>query len=186
MEKPYKVKVKNKIKTVLIILLLFIIIYFLQINFFSWFNIAGIMPNLFVLLVLFIGLFVGKSMGILFGILFGIILDALFGRAVGISAALLAIIGFLGELFDRNFSKDSRITIIAMSLFSTTIYEIGIYLVNIFAYGASAEIPAFIYNIIIENIFNIFIIIIFYSGIRKLGYYLENCFYEKEFQTRYF
>ena len=144
------------------------------------------MPNLFVLLVLFIGLFVGKSMGILFGILFGIILDALFGRAIGISAVFLAIVGFLGEIFDKNFSKDSRITIIAMSVLSTTFYEICIYLVNIFGYGASVEISTFIYNIVIENIFNVFLIIIFYSGIRKLGYYLENCFYQKEFQTRYF
>ncbi len=177
---------KNKIKTILIILLVFIITYFLQINFFTWFNIAGIMPNLFVLLVLFIGLFIGKKMGIVFGLLFGIILDALYGRSIGISGIFLSIVGMLGEVFDKNFSKDSRITVILMSIITTTFYEICIYLVNILAYGGNIEIGIFIFNIIIENIFNILIILIFYSGIQKLGYYLENNFNEREFQTRYF
>lgn len=144
------------------------------------------MPNLFVLLVLFIGLFIGNKMGIVFGLLFGIILDALYGRTIGTSAVFLAIVGYLGELFDRNFSKDNRIMIIVMSVISTTAYEICVYMVNIFAYKASIEIPTFIFNIVIENIFNVFLIIIFYSGIRKLGYYLSNNFNEKEFQTRYF
>ena len=179
-------KLKNKVLTILIILLLFIIIYFLQINFFTWFNIAGVMPNLFVLLVLFIGLFIGKKIGIVFGLIFGILLDSLYGRAIGTSGILLAIIGYLGEVFDKNFSKDSRIMIIAMSIMCTTFYELCIYLIKIFVYNANVEISTFLFNITIENIFNIFIIIIFYSGIKKLGYYLSNNFNEKEFQTRYF
>ena len=36
-----------------------ILVYILQVNFFNWFNIAGVMPNLFVIFILFIGLFVG-------------------------------------------------------------------------------------------------------------------------------
>ena len=42
----------------------FLISYLLQANFFNWFNIAGITPNLFVILVLFLGLFGGKRLGI--------------------------------------------------------------------------------------------------------------------------
>ena len=39
---------------IIIIILAFFIIYFLQTNFFTWFNIAGIMPNLFVVLIYYI------------------------------------------------------------------------------------------------------------------------------------
>ena len=42
----------------------FIIIYFLQSIFFSSFTIAGIMPNIFIILMLYIGLYMGRSMGI--------------------------------------------------------------------------------------------------------------------------
>ena len=53
----------KKILSTIIIFLIFILIYFLQSNFFSWFNIAGIKPNLFIILVLMVGLFVGKIYG---------------------------------------------------------------------------------------------------------------------------
>ena len=51
-------------KTIAIISLIiaFFVIYFLQTNFFTWFTINGIMPNLFVILVLFIGLFAGRKL----------------------------------------------------------------------------------------------------------------------------
>jgi len=42
----------------------FIITYFLQAIFFSEFTIAGIMPNIFVILMLYIGLYMGRTMGI--------------------------------------------------------------------------------------------------------------------------
>lgn len=41
----------------------FILLYLLQANFFNWFTIAGIKPNLFIILILFIGLFAGKHVG---------------------------------------------------------------------------------------------------------------------------
>ena len=48
-----------------------LIIYFLQENFFNWFTIAGVMPNLFVILVLFIGLFTNKNKGTIYGLIIG-------------------------------------------------------------------------------------------------------------------
>ena len=176
----------NKARSILIILLLFIVTYFLQINIFSWFNIAGIMPNLFVILVLFIGLFVGEKIGVISGLLFGLILDLLLGKTVGFSSTLLAIIGYLGEYFDKNFSKDSRITIIIISMISTILYEIGMYIVNIVKFKANIEIPTFILTLLIENLFNTLLLIIIYPLMKKLGYYLEESFKKRNFQTRYF
>ncbi len=176
----------KKARSILIILLLFIVTYFLQINIFSWFNIAGIMPNLFVILVLFIGLFVGEKIGVISGLLFGLILDLLLGKTVGFSSALLAIIGYLGEYFDKNFSKDSRITIIIISMISTILYEIGMYIVNIVKFKANIEIPTFILTLLIENLFNTLLLIIIYPLMKKLGYYLEESFKKRNFQTRYF
>ena len=91
-----------------------IIIYYLQSNFFSWFNIAGVMPNLFVILVLFIGLFASRTMGTAYGVAIGVVLDFLLGNKIGIYAGTLGVIGFLAAVFDKNFSKDSRMTIMFM------------------------------------------------------------------------
>ena len=61
-------------KTISIILMFvtFLIIYFLQSNFFNWFTIAGVKPNLFIILTLFISLFAGAKIGTAYGIFFGI------------------------------------------------------------------------------------------------------------------
>ena len=61
------------------IILSFLIIYLLQVNFFSWFNLSGVKPNLFLMLVLIIGLFSGRGIGTTFGIFFGLALDFLIG-----------------------------------------------------------------------------------------------------------
>ena len=144
------------------------------------------MPNLFVLFILFIGLFVGNKMGAIFGIIFGIIIDLVIGRIVGPSSVLLGIIGLLGEYFDKNFSKDSKITLILMEAFSLLIYEIGMYVFRVIQYGSEIEIITFTLTLLVEIVFNILLTIILYPGIKKLGYYIEESFKGKKILTRYF
>ena len=144
------------------------------------------MPNLFVLFILFIGLFVGNKMGAIFGIIFGIIIDLVIGRIVGPSSVLLGIIGLLGEYFDKNFSKDSKITLILMEAFSLLIYEIGMYVFRVIQYGVEIEIITFTLTLLVEIVFNILLTIILYPGIKKLGYYIEESFKGKKILTRYF
>ena len=48
------------------LIITFIVVYLLQAIFFSEFTIAGIMPNIFVILMLYIGLYMGRSMGIIY------------------------------------------------------------------------------------------------------------------------
>lgn len=176
----------KKIKTIIIIICLFLIVYFLQINFFSWFTICGIQPNLFVILVLFIGLFAGKKLGGISGLIIGIILDFLIGKSVGYTGLFLGIVGLLGEYFDKNFSKESRLAIILMSGGSTILYEIGMYVVNILKYSVEIEMIPFLIILTVETIFNILIVMILYPGIRKLGYYIESIYKGNKILTRYF
>ena len=57
------------------LIITFVIIYLLQSTFFSHFTIAGIMPNIFVILMLFIGLYLGRTMGVIYGIVYVIFID---------------------------------------------------------------------------------------------------------------
>ena len=175
-------------KTLIVICLIlsFLIIYLLQSNFFSWFNIAGVKPNLFVILVLMIGLFIGKRAGIMFGILFGLSLDFFIGKSIGISSVVLGIIGFIGGYLDKNFSKDSRITMITMIVMATFLYEIGVITFNYFINEAQIRIIYVIKTLIIELIYNSIITIIIYPLIMKLGYRIEENFKENRILTRYF
>lgn len=176
----------KKLFAIIGLILIFFILYFIQANFFTWFNIAGVMPNLFVIFVLFIGLFIGKKFGLIFGLIFGLYLDLIIGKSVGISGLMLGTVGIASEYLDKSFSKDSRITLILMIAGSTVIYELGELIFRIIKWNNVIEIIPFTKILLIETIFNIILVIIFYSLIQKAGNYLENLFKNKEVMTRYF
>lgn len=176
----------KKALIVFAILVIFFLFYFLQSNFFSWFSISGIRPNLFVILALFVGLYMGKTAGSLIGATCGIILDLYVGKNIGPTGIMLCIVGFLGGYFDNNFSKESKITIILMVLGTTIIYEVGKYLINIFLYNFNAEILPFIKILLIEILYQFIITIILYPIIKRVGYKIENVFKGNNIMTRYF
>ena len=170
----------------LILILMGFVIYFLQSNFFSWFTISGVKPNIFIIYILFIGLFGNKSMGLVYGAIFGIILDLLFKEKIGSNLIGLTLIGVIAIIFDKNFSKDSRITIMFMVFGSTIIFEVITYLINYVLYSVNIEILNFIKILIIEVIYNIIITIIIYPLMQKFGYYIENEYKGSKILTRYF
>lgn len=170
----------------LLLVLTAFIIYFLQSNFFTWFNIAGIMPNVFVILVLFIGLFTNKTVGTVYGVIIGYILDLLFGTKIGIQAVSLGLVGFLAAIFDKNFSKDSRMTIMLMVLGATVVVEVLDYLLTYMFVGINVEIFNFVKMLVIEVLFNIILTIIIYPLIQKFGYDIENEYKGNKILTRYF
>jgi len=170
----------------IILILAFLVFYFLQSNLFTWFKIAGIMPNLFVILVLFIGLYSNKYMGVTYGIVFGLLLDLFIGKKIGITAIMLGIVGIIGTLFDKNFSKENRITIIIMVMISTFVFELGRCLILYILNRVYIEFFPFIEILLIECLYNAILTIILYPLIRKLGNKVENEYKGNKILTRYF
>ena len=121
-----------------------------------------------------------------FGIAFGLYIDIILGKNVGISALALGVIGMLGEILSKNFSKDSRFIVTIMVIIVTAIYEIAVYILTILRTGGTIEILAFSKILLIEVILNTLITIIIYPIIKKAGYYVENLFDDKYILTRYF
>lgn len=176
----------KKVVAIILLIISFFILYFIQSNFFTWFTIAGIQPNLLVILVLFIDLFAGKKIGLILGIIFGFYIDVIIGRQIGISGIMLGIIGILGEYLDKNFSKESRVTIMLMMAGSTIIYEVGCYIFNLITLEMNLEILSFLKILVIEVIYNLILVIILYPFIQKMGHILEETFKAKNILTRYF
>ena len=168
------------------LILIGFIIYFLQANFFSWFTIFGIKPNLFIIYILFIGLFGNRGMGIIYGSITGIFLDLLFEEKIGVNLIALSLIGIIATIFDKNFSKDSRITIMFMVFGTTIIFEIISYFTRYILYSINVEVLNFIKILLVEIVYNILITIVVYPLIQKFGYYIENEYKGNRILTRYF
>jgi len=170
----------------IIIILVFWVIYFLQSNLFTWFKIAGVMPNLFVILVLFIGLYSNKYMGVIYGIIFGLLIDLFIAKKIGITAIMLGVVGAIGTAFDKNFSKENRITLIIMVMISTFVFELGENLILYIINRVYIEFLPFIEILLIECFYNAILTIILYPLMRKLGNKVENEYKGNKILTRYF
>ena len=176
----------KKVLINIILIFVFFFIYFLQSNFFTWFKIAGVMPNMFVILVLFIGLYAHKYMGVTYGIIFGILIDLFISKKVGITAIMLGAIGIMGTILDKNFSKENRITIILITTIATVIFEIGSYILSFFVYKNNIQVGIFIQVLLIECFYNALITIILYPIMQIFGNKIKEEFKGNKILTRYF
>lgn len=158
--------------------IVFLILYLIQTNFFSWYNIAGIKPNLFIIFILFIGLFIGKKNGFILGIIFGLLLDLFIGKRIGLNAIMLSIAGLMGGTLDKSFSKESRITFMTMTFIVTILCESINYVIQIILLNVNPIFNSFIKIIMVEAIYNTILIIILYPLIQKAGKKTEEIFNE--------
>lgn len=176
-------KIKNKRRgrlnissLILISIILFIvfqILYFLQANIFPMIPIAGIVPNLFVIFILVIGLYGNNFLAILYGIICGIWIDSLYGEVIGITPAMLCLIGFIATWFDTLWSKDEKISIIIMVILSTLLFEFGCYFIKSIVLEFDLEMSTFFKILFWEELYNVLLTIIFFGLIKKLGYMME-------------
>ena len=171
--------IMKKALVITIFFIVFLLLYFLQANFFSWYNIAGIKPNLFIIFTIFIGLFLGKTTGLACGIAFGILLDFFIGKRIGLNAIMLSIAGLMGGILDKSFSKESRITFMVMTFAVTILCEIINYTLQIIILNVEPMFIRFIQITIIEAIYNAILVIILYPLIQKAGNKTEEVFNER-------
>lgn len=176
----------KKFGIVIAFILIFLFIYILQSNFFSWFTIAGVKPNLIIIFVLFIGLYTNRIYGLTFGIIFGLLLDIFIGKKIGLSSIILGGVGLIGGILDKNFSKDSKITIIGMVVVTTFLYELISYIVNAMIFSYIWEPKEFLIKVIIEVIYNSILTIILYPIMQKGGFNIQDMFKQSKILTRYY
>ena len=171
---------------ILVLVLCYFLVYALHANFFNWFNIDGVQPNLFVVLVLIIGMFSNKKVGAIAGFIIGLYTDFLYSNCIGISSLLFAVIGYNGSVLKNRFSAESKITIIIVESIVTVLYEIILVAYRALALGAYIDVLSGIYILFVEIVFNALLVIILYPLITKLGTYLENSYSNNDMPTRYF
>ncbi|MGN1301325.1 MAG: rod shape-determining protein MreD [Clostridia bacterium] len=145
-------------------------------NFFTWFNIAGVMPNLFVMLIMVIGLFMKKKSGFIFGIIFGLLIDLFVGVRIGINAIALAVVGLCAEALDKSFSKDNRITVMFLTCILTVLAEVIVYALQILFCGTNLQVLEFTKVIAIEVLYNAILIAVIYPLFWAFGSKIEDDF----------
>ena len=176
----------NKKGITIILFLISFLLYFLQTNIFSKLTIGKIAPNIFIIYILFLGLYTNSKVSNGVGIFIGFLLDAVYGKCIGISSMMFCILAYVASYFDKNFSKDNKITIIVMGIGATFVYELGYYILNSIVFNFDIEFFYFLKIVLIENLYNTLLLILIYPVFKNVGYILDRKFKQSNLLTRYF
>ncbi|MEG6513092.1 rod shape-determining protein MreD [Desulforamulus ruminis] len=90
-----------------ILLFLVLLAMLLQATFFSFLQVAGVKPDLILLLVVFNGFLRGSREGAFLGFLGGLMLDIFSGSYIGLHALVKMSVGYLAGLAESRFYKES-------------------------------------------------------------------------------
>lgn len=172
-KKKSKLNIHSLVIIYLILIFVFALLYFLQTNLFPLISLNGVVPNLSVIFILFIGLFGNNLLAVSLGLLFGLFIDLIHGEVIGITPAMLCLVGFIATWFDSLWSKDEKISIIIMIILSTFIFELGAFFIKSIVLKFELEIGIFFKILFWEEIYNVLLTTIFFSLIKKLGYIME-------------
>lgn len=150
-----------------------VIAYVLQTTIISDFNILGIFPNLFLIVVCGIAFLFGSTVGGTFGFAFGLLLDLTYGRAIGLNAFLGMYIGIILGHSNKRFFKDNYIVAVTFTGIATFIYETVIYIFGMFAYNQVFSLGYFFVNILLMILVNVIASFIVYPILLKFNIGIE-------------
>lgn len=159
-------------KRVLYCIFSVLITYILQVTVFSYFEIAGIRPNLLLMLTCITGFLMGGRMGLIEGFLSGLLIDLMAGGTAGFTALVYMYAGALNGFFYKDYVKEELFLPMALVAASTFVYEFLYYIfyfllqnkLRFSYYFARIILPEVIYTVLITLLAYVFI----YFIIRKV------------------
>nr|WP_321152319.1 rod shape-determining protein MreD [uncultured Acetatifactor sp.] len=139
---------------------------------------AGIIPNLMIILTSSFGFMRGEREGLLIGFFCGLLNDIFFGGFLGFYALLLMYIGYLNGKFCRIFYPEDIKLPLALIVVSDLSYGIICYILTFMLRGRFDFAYYFLHIILPEALYTIVVTLFFYPVILKVNEKLEG--YERK------
>lgn len=158
----------KKITTFLVI----IIAYLLQTTVFQHLQLANVVPNLLLVVVVSYAYLRGRTSGLLIGFLCGMILDMHGGTVVGLYAFILMSIGFVVGFCQKFYFTDSLLLPAILIVSSDFVYSIYYYVTEFLMRGRLHLGFYFLHVILPEMIYTGLIGIVLYRLIASLEHFL--------------
>lgn len=166
---------KRNILTVIYIVLLILLIFFIQLYFINPRELFGIKPNLILILSIVISLWFGLYVGGISSFFLGVVTDVLFGSStIGIFTISYTIVGIVVGALNNNYRKESKMSLIYVTIIATFLFEMTQYFCYLLFFDSVTNIFYLLKQIIISSLLNIVIVYIIYSIIFKITEYIED------------
>ena len=157
----------------LVVTVMIIIGYLLQTTLFKSITIAGIVPNILLILTSAFGFMRGKNEGMFIGFLSGLLIDVFFGKILGFYALVYMFIGFFNGFFRRIFyPEDIKLPMILIGL-SDLLYSFLCYIFLFLLRGKMHLSYYFLHIMLPEVVYTVLVTLIIYKVILFIDEWLE-------------
>lgn len=167
------------LKRLLIWIFIAVICFLLQTNIFQYVALAGVVPNLFVILVVSIAYMRGQNESMAIAFICGLMIDFMYGDVIGLYTLFYIIIAYTNGFFHRiYYDEDFTIPIILVGI-SDFVYNFLTYITN-FLLRNRLDLWYYISRIILpEIVYTVLISILMYKVLHSINGWV-NRYLEKE------
>ncbi len=150
-----------------------IICFLLQTTVFQALKLAGISPNIILILVVSFGLMRGRTEGMLLGFFCGLLLDILYGGYLGIFAMVYLLIGYINGCFNHMFYADDVILPLGLIIANDLLLNLCIYILYFLLRNRLDFLFYLRYTILPEMIYTIVITLVLYKVLLAIHLWLK-------------
>lgn len=145
------------------------LLYILQSGPFSYLSLAGVVPDLIIILVISVGYQRGKIPAMLTGMLGGFLIDCTYNSVLGIVTLLYMVIGYLAGYVHKIYDEDDHMTPLIMTVVAEFLYNMMYFFFFYFLQG-KLDILFYIFRIMFPRIvYTVLICIILYRIINYIN-----------------
>lgn len=164
---------KTLIKRIVTIAILIVLCFVLQTSVFSRLELAGVTPNLLLILTASFGFMRGKKEGMAVGFFCGLLMDVFTGNYIGLYTLLYVYLGFFNGMFRKIFYGDDLKLPLFLIGATDLIYGFIVYLF-LFVMYQKKNISFYFFNLMLpEMIYTVLVAIFLYYLILKVNQWLE-------------
>ncbi len=158
----------------IVVLVEIIISYLLQSSVFAYFELAGVVPDILLILVVSTAFFRGQKAGMLTGFVAGLLMDFCMGDIVGLLAIFYMLIGFFNGYANKIYDREDYLMPIGMICISELVYNLLYYVFVILLHGNLKLGYHFGHVIVPRIIYTLFAAIIFYKLFQMVHHLLAH------------
>jgi rod shape-determining protein MreD len=141
--------------------IIIVICFLCQSTVFHFIELAGVVPNLLLIVTMSFGLMRGRREGCLVGFFCGLLVDIFFGNVMGPYAFIYMTLGYVNGFFHRIYYVEDVLLPMVMITVNDLLYNIMVYVMffmlrnrlDLLGYFSKVIIPEMVYTIIVTLFF---------------------------------
>lgn len=158
----------KKILTVIYIILLIALVFFLQFFVIDSKTLFGIKPNLILITVIVVSLWYGVYTGTFFSFVIGMCTDFMFGNTTGMFTIAYTLTGAITGFINYNYRKENKMSLVYVTLVFTAIFEFIQYIEYLLLTHTYSSFLYFMKQVVMSSVLNTIIVFIIYGVIYKI------------------